>query len=102
MGQQLAALAAAGVQVAVLDAALIFEADWDKLCSCLVFVEAPREVRLARAVARGWSEEDFAARQGAQECLDSKRRRADVMIDNSGLPERTEAQVEQFFHSLIR
>ena len=102
MRERLAAIRAAGVQVAVLDAALLFEAGWDKLCGRLVFVAAPREVRLARAVARGWTQEDFAAREGAQECLDSKRRRADVMIDNSGLPERTEAQVEQFFHSLVR
>ena len=85
----------------MLDAALIFEAGWDKLCSKLAFVEAPRDVRLARAVARGWKQEDFAAREDAQECLDSKRRRADVIIDNSGLPERTEAQVEQLFHSLV-
>lgn len=102
ISEQFAAMEAAGMVVAVLDAALLFEAGWDKLCSRFVFVEAPREVRLARAVARGWREEDFAAREGAQDCLDSKRRRADVIIDNSGLPERTEAQVEQFFHSLIR
>ncbi len=101
MSEQLAAMAAAGVQVAAMDAALILEAGWDKLCGRLVFVAAPREVRLARALARGWNEEDFAAREAAQECLDSKRRRADVIIDNSGLPERTEAQVEQFFHSLV-
>ncbi len=49
-----------------------------------VFVDAPRNVRLARALARGWSESDFAAREGAQESLDLKRGRADVIIDNSG------------------
>ena len=67
-----------------------------------VFVEAPREARLARAMARGWDEEDFAAREGAQESLDRKRARADAIIDNSGSPERTQAQVEQFWASLIR
>ena len=92
---------AAGVKVAVLDAPLILEAGWDKLCEKLVFVDAPPEVRLARALARGWNEEDFAARQAAQESLDLKRRRADVIIDNSGSPQRTEAQVEHFWHSLV-
>jgi dephospho-CoA kinase len=100
--QQAEALAAEGVGWAALDAALLFEAGWDKLCEKTVFVDAPREARLARAAARGWDEEDFAAREGAQESLDRKRARADVMIDNSGSPQRTQAQVEQFWASLIR
>ena len=68
----------------VLDAALLLEAGWDKLCERLAFVEAPPEVRLARATARGWTAAEFAAREAAQESLDFKRRRADVIIDNSG------------------
>ncbi len=99
--QQAAALEAGGVKIAVLDAPLILEAGWDKLCERLVFVDAPPEVCLARARGRGWSEEEFAARQGVQESLDFKRRRADVIIDNSGSPQRTEAQVERFWHSLV-
>ena len=62
----------------------------------------PLEMRRERAKARGWDEKDFAAREGAQESLDRKRARADVIIDNSGPPERTQAQVEQFWASLIR
>ena len=57
--QQAEALAAAGTPLAVLDAALLFEAGWDQGCAKTVFVEAPREARLARAVARGWNKEDF-------------------------------------------
>lgn len=93
---------AAKTKVAVLDAALMLEAGWDKLCEKTVFVEAPREARLARAMARGWDEEDFAAREGAQESLNRKRTLADAIIDNSGSPERTQAQVEQYWSSLIR
>ena len=52
--------------------------------------------------SNGWSEEEFAAREGVQESLDRKRARADVIIDNSGSPQRTQAQVEQFWASLIR
>jgi dephospho-CoA kinase len=91
-----------GVKVAVLDAALLFEAGWNKMCQQNVFIESPREVRLARALARGWTQEGFAAREGVQESLDSKRARADVIIDNSGPPERTQAQVERFWASLLR
>jgi dephospho-CoA kinase len=92
---------AAGVKVAILDAPLILEAHWDKLCKRLLFVDAPREARLARARGRGWNEEEFAAREGVQESLDFKRRHADVIIDNSGSPQRTKAQVEQFWRSLF-
>lgn len=87
--------------MAVIDAALLLETGWDQRCEKIVFVEAPREARLARAVARGWTEEDFTAREAAQESLDRKRARADVIIDNSGPPQRTQAQVEQFWASLI-
>ena len=99
--QQAAALEAAGTPLAVLDAPLILEAGWDTLCERFVFVDAPRAARLARALGRGWSEEDFAVREGVQESLDLKRSRADVMIDNSGSPQRTNAQVEHFWHSLF-
>ena len=61
-----------------------------------------RAGKIARALARGWSEEDFAAREGAQESLDDKRQRADAVIDNSGSPQQTQAQVERFWASLIR
>jgi dephospho-CoA kinase len=67
----------------------------------LVFVDAPREVRRARALDRGWSEQEFAAREDAQDSLDSKRKRADVTVDNSGSLDHTEGQVERLWQSLI-
>ena len=94
-------LAASGSVAAMLDAPLLLEAGWDRMCDALVFVEVPREVRLSRALARGWSEEEFAAREGAQESLDLKRSRADVIIDNSGPPEETRRQVERSWRYLI-
>jgi len=102
MRLQAESLAAKGVKVAVLDAALLLEAGWNDWCDKLVFVDSPRETRLTRAMARGWSKEEFAAREGAQESLELKRQRADVIIDNSGPSERTQAQVEQFWTSLLR
>jgi dephospho-CoA kinase len=102
LGGQARALAATGKLAAVLDAPLIIEAGWDRLCDMLVFVDAPRELRLARARERGWSETDFAAREGVQESLDSKRERADVVVDNSGSLEHTRARIEQIWHSLFR
>jgi len=94
-------MAASGHKAAVLDAPLLLEAGWDRLCDSLVFVDAPRQLRLSRALGRGWSEEDFVAREGVQESLDLKRKRADVVVDNSGSPEQTKAQIEHLWHSLV-
>lgn len=98
---RMAELARDGRTVAVvLDAPVMFKVGWDKLCDKILFVDVPRELRLARAMSRGWSEESFEAREATQESLDVKRSRADVIIDNSSSPEHTYAQVEQFWRSL--
>jgi dephospho-CoA kinase len=101
LSQQAEALASSGTVAAVLDAPLLLEAGWDRLCRKLVFVDAPRQARLSRAIARGWSKEDFAAREEVQKSLDFKRRRADLVVDNSGSSEQTQAQVERFWQSLF-
>jgi dephospho-CoA kinase len=82
--QQLAQAQAADPppRVVVLDAALLFEAGWEQLCDRVLFVDAPRDVRLERAVARGWSAEQFAAREAAQMPPEEKRRRSDLLIRN--------------------
>jgi dephospho-CoA kinase len=94
--------AAEGKKVAILDAALLLEAGWNEGCSQLVYVDCPREARMERALSRGWSKEDFAAREGVQELLERKRGLADATIDNSGPLERTQAQIERFWASLVR
>jgi dephospho-CoA kinase len=79
----------------VLDAAVMLEAGWDDACDKLIFVDAPREVRLARVKAqRGWSETDLADREAVQMPAEKKKERADAVIDNGGLPNATSAQVD--------
>lgn len=98
--EQLIKQAAAEGRIAVLDAALLLEAGWAEQCTSFVFVDVPRAVRLDRALARGWSEEEFAAREAAQASLEVKRARADWVVNNSASPEATRAQVEQFWRGL--
>jgi dephospho-CoA kinase len=69
--------------VVVVDAALLFEAGWDKLCDKILYVDAPRDVRLERAVARGWSIEQFNAREAAQLPLVEKGARSQIIIRNA-------------------
>lgn len=93
--------AAAGVASAmVLDAPVMLKAGWDDLCDIIVYVDAPREVRLARAKSRGWTEEEFNRREAAQETVDVKRARADVIIDNSTSTDSTRAQISRFWEQL--
>jgi dephospho-CoA kinase len=98
--EQLAELHREGVRAAVLDAPVMLKAGWDRLCQRIVFVDTPRDVRLARARQRGWTEADFAAREAAQELLETKRSRADVTLDNSLTRQHLYAQVDRFWRSL--
>jgi dephospho-CoA kinase len=101
LGQEARRLSESGTVAAILDAPLLLEAGWDKFCGKLIFVDAPRELRLQRALARGWSEKEFAVRESVQEGLESKRGRADVVVDNSGSPEQTRDQVQRLWQSLV-
>src|SRR5947209_4925672 len=79
-----AARADPGVPLVVLDAAIMLETGWAGVCDRLVYVEAPREVRLRRvAEQRGWTDGEVAAREGAQLPLTEKASRADHVLDNS-------------------
>jgi dephospho-CoA kinase len=99
--RQAEALAEAGHPVAVVDAPLLLEAGWDAFCDALIYIDTPRPSRLARALERGWKEEEFTAREDAQESLDVKRARADMIVDNSGSAEQTRAQIERYWHALV-
>lgn len=84
---------AAEEPVVVLEATLLVEAGYGPDFDLVVAVEAEPEVRLARAIARGLSEDDARARLAAQG--DGARRRAGAgrVIDNSGDLAALEAQV---------
>lgn len=68
---------------AVLDAAALFESNGDKLCHFSIAVVAPKEVRLARILARdGISEQAAKERMAAQKEDSFYRNRADYVIRN--------------------
>jgi dephospho-CoA kinase len=83
------------VKFVILDAAVMLEAGWDGVCDKLVFVDAPREVRLARVQAqRGWTAADLANREAVQMPPEKKQERADAVVSNGGTPQDTSAQVD--------
>lgn len=97
--RQVSGMRAAGARAVVLDAPVMEKSGWYDLCDRIIYVDAPREIRLARARSRGWTEEDYGAREDAQESLEQKRSRADVIIDNSGSPQETREQVERWWQT---
>lgn len=73
----------AGAPAVILDAPLLYEAGLEAECDAVVFVDAPREARLARVQAsRGWTETELDRREGAQRPLDEKRLDAEHVIRN--------------------
>jgi dephospho-CoA kinase len=73
------------VDVVLLDAAVLLEAEWNPLCDAIVFLDTPIEQRRARVQAsRGWSADELARREESQLPLVEKRAVADFVVDNSG------------------
>ncbi|MDO5308029.1 MAG: dephospho-CoA kinase [Planctomycetia bacterium] len=71
-----------GFRVVILDAPLLLEAGWQEQVDYIVFVDAPTELRLTRALARGWSREEFFRREASQLPIEEKKRRASFLIDS--------------------
>jgi dephospho-CoA kinase len=87
----------------VLDAAVMLEAGWDEQCDRIVFVDAPRPLRLERiARQRGWTEADLAARENAQLPLSEKSARADFVLQNDGTEEQLERNIERMMEFITR
>ena len=98
---QVEELAERGMPLVVLDAPVLLKAGWDQMCDALVFVDSPRDLRLSRAIERGWTPQEFAAREAAQESVEEKRRRAEFVVDNSADLGYTLGQVERLWRLLV-
>ena len=98
--QQVQQCHAAGCPAVVLDAPVMVKAGWVAWCDHILYVDAPRDVRLARARQRGWSDSEFERREASQTPLDAKRAAASAVIDNSGDKQATLRQVLAYWENL--
>jgi len=90
-----AARADPAVRFVVLDAAVMMEAGWHGVCDKVIYVDAPREVRLRRLAARsGWTADDLTAREAAQMSPAGKMARADAVVVNDGTPDELAARLD--------
>ena len=80
---------------------MLLEANWRPLCDLVVFVDADRDIRLARALRRGWSAEEFARREAAQWPVERKCAAADAIISNNGNVDSLRKSVCDVWHKYV-
>lgn len=95
-------LADAHPGLAVLEATRLVEAGYADLFDLIVSVEAPAEMRLQRAIARGLSEGSARERLAAQGDGAARRRVADRILDSSGDLASLRRQVDELLSDLDR
>lgn len=87
-----------GAPAVVVDAPLLFEAGLDRTCDAVIFVDTPRETRLARLrETRGWDEQELDRREKAQLPLEHKRENSDYVVINTGDERDLRTRVEAVF-----
>ena len=97
---ELARLAAEGRTAAVIESSSFTgQAPLVALADYIVVVTAPEELRVARAVAAGWSEADVRARLARQLTDEQRLRFATVSFVNDGTPEQLYDQVVSWWNA---
>ncbi|WP_372631023.1 dephospho-CoA kinase [Cohnella sp.] len=82
----------------VVDVPLLYESKLEGYFEQVMVVYVPRETQLRRLIERdGLTPEEAGKRLAAQMDIEEKKRRADVLIDNSGTPGETDRQIERFW-----
>lgn len=100
--RQIAEFSQTSTPCVVVDAALLLEAGWAKMCDAILFIEVEHSRRLERAIStRGWTVQEFAKREASQLPIEEKRARATHVLDNSGTREELRAEVQRFWNSQI-
>jgi dephospho-CoA kinase len=97
VAQRIKDLAEQDTSVVVVEAAILFEAGWDSLVDEVWSTDSPEDLVVQRLQARnGMSEEEATKRIGAQMPAEERRKRSDVVLDNS----REVADLERTIQSL--
>lgn len=88
---------AQGATLVVLDIPLLYEAGYEQICDAVMVVYVPEEIQEERLMRRNaLSRAEARQRMASQLSIEEKRKRADVVIDNSGELAATYRQVDQW------
>jgi dephospho-CoA kinase len=91
-----------GIKIVVLDAPLLFEANWTPLVEEVWVVVASDQNVIRRAVARtGLPKEQILARIHSQMSNEERMKRAKVVIHNDGTVEELRAKVIKLYEHLV-
>ena len=102
MQERIQTLKSQGVQVIVVEAALLIEAGWTPLVEEVWVTVAPQEEVVRRLRGRsGLTEEEVRARIRAQLPQEERVRQAHVVIDNSGGIDHLRRQVEYLWKTRV-
>jgi len=86
----------------VLDAALLLEAGWQTLCTAVIFVDTPAEIRQRRVVEnRGWAKDELGRRESNQLSIHEKKKLSQFTIDNSGSLEAATASLNDILDQIL-
>lgn len=92
----------AGTSLLVIDAPLLFEAGLDAQCDAVWFVDAPRDVRVARVLSRrGWTEAELTRRESAQWPIEEKIARSSAVVRNDGTMSELESRIAAALATLM-
>ncbi|MDD5957741.1 dephospho-CoA kinase [Ligilactobacillus ruminis] len=85
----------------VLDAPLLIEQHYDKICDFIMTIDVPKKIQLERLIERDKLSED-EAKSRIESQLSSRERNgfADVVIDSSGTVEQTRKQVIKWLKTI--
>jgi dephospho-CoA kinase len=89
------------ISLAVVDIPLLFEKGYQKLVDQVMVSYTPMEIEIDRLMNRDkLSEEEAKVRMNWQDSIETKRKLADVVINNSGSILETREQVKQWLSSV--
>ena len=94
-------IAAAWAEVVVVEAIKLIEAGLADSCHAVWVTTCREDQQIDRAVDRGMTRDGAERRIRSQSPQDEKTDRADAVIDNSGSPARTRAQVRAAWNRFI-
>jgi dephospho-CoA kinase len=101
--QELDRLREDGALVAVVEAAVLFEAGWDSLVDEVWTTAAPEESVVARLMARnGLPEEEARKRINAQMSVGERASRSQAVVDNSGDMTRLRSAVQALWETRVQ
>lgn len=90
------------INMIVLDSPLLYETDLDLACDAVIFVEAPLEQRITRAMeTRQWPDGELQRREKLHQPLDMKRARADYICKNNSSLADLRLQVERIHDQIV-